>query len=59
MNKKNNIGVSTVEYLVMISAVTLTVIIFTVPNGFFSGSLNQALVSPADKMVIMTNSIFF
>ncbi|MCP3685703.1 MAG: class III signal peptide-containing protein [bacterium] len=60
MSKKNNKkkGQSTVEYILVVTAVIATLIVFLNPSGgLFSKKVNGILTDTADTMNVMSNRL--
>ncbi|VAW18844.1 hypothetical protein MNBD_BACTEROID05-1214 [hydrothermal vent metagenome] len=59
MKKRNNRGISTVEYLFLMAAVIGVMLVFTQPSGIFSTALNQTILDSTERMTTVTDRIFF
>jgi hypothetical protein len=55
--KRKEKGQSTVEYIILVAAVLAALIFFLQPNGLFSTSVNDTLVSGTDGMVNMADRL--
>ena len=55
--KKKGKGQSTVEYILLFTAVVAVVMLFLRPNGIFYTALNQTLVDGTNSMLNMANRL--
>jgi len=54
---KNRKGQSTLEYIIMVTAVIAIILIFLGPTGVFQGRLNQTLGDATNSMVNMAGRL--
>ncbi len=58
-NRNKKTGQSTVEYVILVAAVLVVLIIFLKPDGTFSSAFNATLVSGTNGMEEMANRLQF
>ena len=54
---KNKKGQSTLEYIILVTAVVAIILVFLGPTGIFQNRLNATLSSATDGMVDMGNRL--
>ncbi len=57
MNTKKKKGQSTVEYIILVTAVLAVILIFLGPNGVFRQKYNETLSTGTDGMVNMADRL--
>ena len=57
--KKNKTGQSVIEYLLLVSAVIIVLIIFLNPSSFFRNTVENALNSSVNQLEDMANNLPF